>query len=688
MSSALITLWLAVDTTGRLVAVAAVGLAVWAILTSRRRWMGAVVGATLAWVLGGLGDGPFHGSTVIFAVVAALPMVWSAAHRLPRGRIRLIAKTTSVAAGLTAFASTVFGLGAILAVGDVSTAIDHAKAGFDLASDGDEDAASVEFDDASEAFDRARWKVSGFWTLPARLIPVVGQHAKAFQVVTSEGMTLSDTAADTARSVDPDDVRLVAGGIDLTVIDELAPVLARVEMVITRARERVADADSPWLVSQVDRRLADLAAELDAAAPAAETAALAAAEVPGMLGASSPVDWLLLLTSPAESRGLGGLVGNYVVVRADDGRVDIVDSGRNEDLNRGLEEVGAELNAPPQYLDRWGAFSPERFFQDVTLSPDLPSVAAVAANLYEQTSDTTIEGVLVLDPFAVEAILDLSGPVDAGGIRLTESTVVDFLLVGQYEHFEDDDVARVAALGQLVSATFDAFTSGALPGPRGLAQTIGTVIEADRLGIWWAAGGGPSTLVDSAGLDGRFPSSNGGDLFGLVQQNSGQNKIDVYLERTIDYRITVDDGTAEAIARVALTNGAPAEGLPLSVIGSNDQGYPLGTNVALMSVHTALDVSDVRIDGTSTPIVRSNAFGDEAATFTVVVPSMTTVIVEIDLVGRLDSSERDAYRLELPHQPLVNSDVFTVTATIDGIEYALLAESKLEQDTTVTVTPE
>ncbi len=687
LTSGLITLWVAGDDTGRLIALGAITLAVWAVLTTRRRWTGAVIGALLAWVLGDLGGGPFHASTTLFAAIAALPMIWSAARRLPRGSGRVLGVAASAVASLIALATLVFGLATLFAAGDVATGIDHAEAGFDRASEGDEDAAAREFDQSSEAFSSARDKVSGFWTLPARLVPIVGQHARAVQVVASEGVSLTRTAADTARAVDPDNVRLLDGGIDLEVIDELAPVLARVESAIVRARDRVGDADSPWLVGPVASRLVELTDELDAAAPAARTASLAAAEAPTMLGAGEPVDWLILLTTPAEARGLGGLVGNFVVVRADDGSFSIIDAGRNEDLNRRLAEVDATLRGPEQYVARWGAYTPERFFQDVTLSPDLPSVAAVAADLYQQATDTTIEGVLVLDPYAVEAILELSGPVGAGDVRLSAGNVVQFLLVDQYDRFDGDELARVLALNELVTHTFDAFTGGSLPGPRGLAAQIGPVIEADRLGIWWAAGGGATDLLDAAGLDGRFPSSDSGDLFGVVHQNSGQNKIDVYLDRSIEYRVVIDDRRATATAAVELTNGAPADGLPLAVIGNNDQGFPLGTNVALISIHSALNITEVRVDGIVTPSRRSAAFGDEATTLTVEVPAATTVLVEVDMVGRLEPSADGLYRLEIPHQPLVNPDTLSVSVSIDGTTSSLLDGVVFSEDITLVFDP-
>jgi hypothetical protein len=682
MLSSLLAVWFSPDLAGLVGIGITVGLVAFALLTERRRWIGAMCGAILAWYLGRLGTGPFHSSTTLAAAAVAVPIVGSGLRHLPDGRPKVIGRLVGVLFGAAALASAVFAVVALLALGDVNRGVDHAEAGFQLASDGVQADAAREFERSAEAFRSVQSKVGGPWSLPARLVPIVGQHVRAVQVVASEGVSLSGTAAETTLAVDLDDVRLVEGRIDLGIIDDLAPVLSRAEQSVSRAHLRIGDVQNPWLISPINTRLGELVTELDRALPAARTAAQAAREAPAMLGATEPVHWLVLLTTPAEARGIGGLVGNFVVIRADDGRFEIVDAGRNEDLNHRLADAGAELRGPEQYVDRWADYEPNAFFQDVGLEPDLPSVAAVAAGLYEQASRVgeaeaiEISGVVVLDPYAMAAILDLSGPVSAGEIRLSSDTVVDFLLVDQYDRFEGNDLARVAALGQLVTGAFDAFTGSALPGPRGIAAKIGPIIDADRLGVWWAGGGGPAALIDTVGLDGAFPSPAGRDLIALVHQNSGQNKLDVYLERSLDYAVVIDDGRASATATITLENRAPNAGLPLSVIGSNDQGYPLGTNVSLFSVHTALDLVSVRIDGVEVPAERDAAFGGDAITFTVEIPSMTTVVVELDLAGRLEIDGLDDYELVLPHQPLVNTDLVSVEVTVDG-ETATLADQMM-----------
>jgi len=679
--SSLLVIWLAPTAQLRLVSAAAVGIAVWSLTTRRHRWAGALIGAVLAVVSTRLGSGPFHGATSIAALAAATPMLFSAGRRLPGSRLRALSGAVSALLAAAALATMAVVAAAILAVGDVTAAIDHAAAGFRNAADGDQEAAADRMDDSRRAFEQAQAKIGGIWAAPARLVPVVGQHVRAVQVAASEGVSLTATAAETTRAVDIDDVRIEQAAVDLALLDTLAPVLDRAEDALVRAEARLSDAASPWLLPPVAERLEQLTTELDDALPTARTATLAVRALPEMLGRGGPVHWLVLVTTPAEARGLGGLVGNFLVVEADEGRVEIVAAGRNEDLNRLLVEADVTLGGPGQYRDRWARYTPEVLFQDVTLSPDLPSVAAVAADLYEQATGLPIDGVVTCDPFVVEAVLDLTGPVQSGDLRLTSDDVVDFLLRDQYARFADDDIARVLTLGGLIAGSFDAFTAGGLPGPRGLAAAVGPLVEQDRLGYWWRGGGDPADLADATGFTTAFPRADGGDLLGLLHQNAGQNKIDVYLERTLDYDLVIDDGRAVADVVATFTNTAPPSGLPDAVIGSNDQGLAPGTNLALVHLHTALDLVSVSVDGVHRAVGREAAFDHEVITTQIEIAAGATVVVAYTLTGRLAGGD---YRLALAHQPLVNDDRVRAVVTIDGVRHVLVDDEPLTADRVLT----
>lgn len=679
--SGVLALWFTPTTLGRVAAIAALLIALYAVRRGRRRAFGAAIGALLALVLGDLGGGPFLGATTLFAALAAAPMVVSGVVLMPSGRRRPVAMAMSIWAAGAALAGVVFALSSALAFGDVTDGIQSADDGFALAADGDQTAAATAFEGARDSFDDARAKVSGFWTLPARLVPVVGQHVRAVQVVAGEGVALTHTAADAARSVDPDDIRLVDGSIDLRLIEDLQPVLDRTERALERAHDRVTETRSPWLVAPMVDRLDRLLAELATARPSAHTAAAAVRELPVFLGADGPVNWLVAITTPAEARGLGGLLGNWVLIEADDGRLRVLQTGRNEDVNADLRARDVVLEGPTQYVERWGRFSPNEYFQDVTLSPDLPMVAAVAAGLFTEATDRPVDGVIVVDPFAIAALLRLGGPVETDDRTLTARTVVPFLLEGQYVDYVGDEAGRVRTLAQLVEGAFDAVTTGELPGPSAIADTLGPVVAQDRLGVWWGRGDQRSELVDAAGLDGRFPvldpDERGQDLIALVHQNAGQNKLDTHLRREVDYRLEIDDERAVGTVSVTVHNDLTDLTLPESIIADNDQGYPLGTNVMRLTVHTGLGFRAARLDGVDIVVDREIAFGRDAVTALIEVPAGGSRTLDIDVAGEIDAS---SYSLTLANQPLVNDDVVRVTVTADGRRLDLPPSLTLTED--------
>ena len=95
--SAVAALWLAPTTFLRVAALIAVGLAVYAAATRRRRAVGAAIGTLVAFVLGGLDAGPFHGSTTLLAIGVAAPILASAVVLMTPDSRRAIAVASSTA---------------------------------------------------------------------------------------------------------------------------------------------------------------------------------------------------------------------------------------------------------------------------------------------------------------------------------------------------------------------------------------------------------------------------------------------------------------------------------------------------------------------------------------------------------------------------------------------------------------
>ena len=99
-----------------------------------------------------------------------------------------------------------------------------------------------------------------------------------------------------------------------------------------------------------------------------------------------------------------------------------------------------------------------------------------------------------------------------------------------------------------------------------------TAVLADRLSplaaqgrlAGWARDDDEQALLEAIHLSGAMPDLAGGDGVAIVLNNAGGNRLDVYLERELDYDATVDTDTGEvtATATVTLTNNCTVERPP------------------------------------------------------------------------------------------------------------------------------
>ncbi len=84
---------------------------------------------------------------------------------------------------------------------------------------------------------------------------------------------------------------------------------------------------SPWLIAPLQDRLADLDDDIDDAKPKLDNVVTAVQVAPAMLGADGERRYFIAFTTPAETRGLGGFMGNWAELTANDGRLAIADFG-------------------------------------------------------------------------------------------------------------------------------------------------------------------------------------------------------------------------------------------------------------------------------------------------------------------------------------------------------------------------
>lgn len=648
-------------------AVAGVGLLIAFVTTifPRRRIYGALVGATAAQGLLRFTDVAYgRGSLVLFAV-AVVPVFASAYAVAPR---RVRKRIHYAALGVAAFvvvATVLFGVATLLAYNTTQSATKQARAGLRSVRDGRSDEAGAQLREASASFRSANGLVDAWWVRPAGAVPFLAQQARAVQVVTAEGATMTSVAAGTASQADIQQLKYEDGRVDVQRLASLSEPLTATADSFSTAAHRIEQVRSPWLVPQLASSVDEVDRELNDTLPQLQLAADAARNGPALLGATGPRRYLILFTQPAESRGLGGFVSNWAELTAVDGRLELGRSGRVDELNKAPGDCNArKLTSPPvprDYVERYdGRFHPGCFFQDVTLSPDLPSVAAAAAQLFPEMGGAPVDGVLAVDPYALAALLTFTGPLRIEGFdqALTSENAADLLIKEQYERFDTNE-ERKDFLDEASRRTFEELVSGSLPSPKRLAEVLGPVVQQRRL-MFTSFDPAGDALAARLALNGAFPEPDGHDFFQLVTQNKANNKIDPYLRRDIEYeaRYNASTGDVEAKMLITLHNDAPSSGLPDAIIGSNDQGLPLGTNVVYLSLYTPLGLRTAKDATHAVPLEFQRELGYSVYSAYVEIPSGGTATLELELFGQLDAGPE--YRLRVGAQPTVNRDRVTV----------------------------
>ena len=684
-------------------AVAAAGL-IPALATARSkrrdRLAGAIVGATGIQALLRLRSVGFFGSSSLIAAAVIIPLIWLG-YSYTRGPGRKwIRRITAGLAAVVAVIATITLAGVLSVRTDAERGVSAARAGLDAAREGDQDRAVERLEAAERALSDANGTAGAWWMKPARLVPVAGQHAAVLDDLTDVGADVSSAAAVAATTADIDDLRASGGAVDLDLVQSMRTPLETLESSLLDAKDQLDAVQSPWIVGMVQDRIDSLNTEIDEALPDAIKATDAIDALPALLGGGDRVRYLVIFATPSEARELGGILGNWIELEISDGRVRITDEGRNDDL---IRRGPGTIADPSQYPARFIVNNPDLFAQNYTATPDLPTVARATDEIYQSLGGKPLDGVMYMDPFAVAALLELSGPITVPEIeeQITATNAAEFLLIDQYALYPDRS-ERADFLGDISGIAFNKLLAAELPSPRRLGDILGPVARQGHL-QFWSFDESVQPFLRTVFLDGTFADTVEGDFLSVVHANAAPTKLDTFLQRTVDYDVTVDASTGSLTARVGVTlaNSATLD-LPSYVLGTSADAR----NQVHLSIYTPHQIVQATVNGLPIPIELQREYGVARYLTFVTVPAGESLEVMFELEGAVDLSE-GTYVLDLANQPLVNDDQTDVRVellngrwdasevtedpTLFGIPFELMgstasASFALEQDTRMQLT--
>lgn len=559
---------------------------------------------------------------------------------------------------------------------DMLVARDKATQAVQAARDGDSARAAALFAEAEQGFADAHDKLGSVATAPSLLVPVLGSNVHAAREVSRLGVELSRSGRRLAENVRSDDLRFVDGRVPLENVAAAAPEFDLAAKTLAAGEADLADIPKAYLVNQIREGIHQVRDDLRRASRDASRASSSARVAPEVLGQGQTRRYLLLVQNPAELRGTGGLIGNWGILTATDGKLHLDQLERVASLNTLGNAADRVLHAPADYVDRYERFDPVRTLQNANISPDFPTVSSVIADVYAQSATPPVDGVLAVDPLGLAALMQLTGPVRVAGwpTPINAQNVVDVTLRDAYAAFARTP-ERADFLGAVAQASIDRATSGDLGNLAALSKTLGTAARQGHIALWFTDQG-EQAVVDEIGIGGRVPTPYGDSLL-VSSTNAGANKLDYYLQRAIDYSVTVTPSAdrrtalAQGTIGVQLDNGVPLSGVPQIAAGPYEGAtdkFVYGQNHSYTSIYTPLEMTAVRVDGQPGGVEGATELGRNVYSGYMDAFAQEGANLALDVAGTVKL--RDGwYELTLIRQPTLRPDKVTVrVAAPEGYE--------------------
>ncbi|WP_372730134.1 DUF4012 domain-containing protein, partial [Nocardioides sp.] len=336
------------------------------------------------------------------------------------------------------------------AVGEVRAALEARDAGSRERAIEDLRTAAARADDATD----------GLWWRMLGWLPAVGDDLDGVRVLSSSLHGVAGVAPSLGESLDLLEDVSRRGRINLEALERLESPVLDAERAFAAADAALAAQDSAGFAYPIQRAHDRFAAVVGDTSRALASGATAVRVLPRMFGADGPRSYLLMFQNNAEIRATGGMPGTYMLVRAENGRLDIVRQARAGEFVERPEPILPLTRAEEaQYGRQLGTY-----IQDAGFTPDFPRAAELtAARWQEEMSGAPLDGVMAFDPVAVSYLLEGTGPIAlSNGTTLTAENAVSELLNRPY--LDMLPAEQDAMFAEASEAIFGAVT-GDVPSP-------------------------------------------------------------------------------------------------------------------------------------------------------------------------------------------------------------------------------
>lgn len=391
-------------------------------------------------------------------------------------------------------------------------------------------------------------------------LPQIGGDVRAAPALLDMAVELTDAGSRAVNIVAP----LwppVDGRLSLPTIAQLLQVLQPATASLRGNLDRTQAARQSIEAAALSSRVRGLIDRYDAAYPLVATSLNAAAIGPQLLGADRSRTYLLLLQNEDELRATGGFISAAGLLTLDAGRIVTLtmdDAYAADDFSKPYPDPPAPL------FELMGATL--WVFRDANWSPDFPTTARKAIELYTVARPASIDGVIALNQNVIEELVAGLGSlrVDPAQPPITASTLRAYLRrawapdgqssVAEWYVQRKDFIARV------MQAMLDRLLNDPQPLDwRALTEALQAALQQRDL-LVWLVDPALNTPLAANGWDGSLAPTSG-DYLMIVDSNVGFNKANAANRQSIEYTVTIEaDGNSTAQLTLTYTQtGQPID---------------------------------------------------------------------------------------------------------------------------------
>ncbi len=276
-----------------------------------------------------------------------------------------------------------------------------------------------------------------------------------------------------------------------------------------------------------------------------------------ILGAAGPRSYLIEQVNPAELRAGGGFIGSYTLLSAERGIVKIAKSGGIESVDYPRPFSGeAGYVAPPATLMEFIG-NKSWVLGDSNFFPDFPTSARWAETFSKKELGVKPDGVISLDPTAIAAVLNVTGPIQIPAYNVTVSGATFAEDVFQREAPSSVNYTEKKKFLSAVAAPLVERVT-ALPASRwpALITALGDATRTRHLQVYFDSHAAQKQMV-AYGWSGTVNPRSGGDFMMEVESNFGATKANHFIQRSYDVQLSVVNQQLVHHMTVTLKNTTP-----------------------------------------------------------------------------------------------------------------------------------